>query len=291
MVSDGVHHWVIVDGGRRAQVLQLGADCGVQAVIAGDVDPYDVEDVARAPDGTFWLADLGDNDHSRPTVAVITLTPAGQAHLYRMSYPDGPHDAEALLLGNDGAPLVVTKEISGVAGVYRPDGLLVEPGPTPLRRVGEVRLPASDTVGGPVGATGSTLVTGAATGPDGRLAVLRTYTDAWLFPAPDGDLLAALGRPPVRVPLPGEPQGEAVAITPDGTLLSGSESLPGKPGQLRAVAAATALVATEAPAPDPAAAPATAAADSKVSTLQGVLVALFLAVVLVFGFGRIRKKR
>ena len=43
----------------------------------------------------------------------------------------------------------------------------------------------------------------------------RTYTDAHLFAAPDGDVVAALGGTPVTVPLPGEPQGEAVALTGD----------------------------------------------------------------------------
>ena len=102
---------------------------------------------------------------------------------------------------------------------------------------------------------------------DGRVVALRTYTDAWLYAAPDGDVAAALRRTPVRVPLPGEPQGEAVAFLPDGTLLSGSESRGGVTGQLRAVPGAGALagaaagpIPSTAPAPTAAAAPAPAAA-------------------------------
>ncbi|WP_037064307.1 hypothetical protein [Pseudonocardia acaciae] len=243
----GDRRWAIVDSGRRVQVFELGADCSVRKVLTAPPDPYDVEDLARAPDGTFWLADTGDNRRARDTVAFITLTPAGAAAVHRMRYPDGPHDAEAVLLGRDGVPLIVTKEPLAPAGVYRPERPITpaskETEPVPLRRVGEVSLPASDTVGGPVGAIGGRTVTGGATTADGRVAALRTYTDAWLFAAPDGDLVAALRGAPVRVPLPGEPQGEAIAFDGRGGLLSGSETRQGARGVLRVVPGAAALVA------------------------------------------------
>jgi 1-acyl-sn-glycerol-3-phosphate acyltransferase len=72
------------------------------------------------------------------------------------------------------------------------------------------------------------------------VVALRTYTDAYVYAAPDGDVLAALQRQPVRIPLPGEKQGEAIAFDPDGTLLSGSEGV-GEP--LRAVRGAAAMAA------------------------------------------------
>jgi hypothetical protein len=55
----------------------------------------------------------------------------------------------------------------------------------------------------------------------------------------DGDIAEAFTRDPVRVPLPDEPQGEAIAFTPEGTLLSASEG-SGEP--LRAVPDAVSLV-------------------------------------------------
>lgn len=247
LVTDGGdRRWAIVDSARRVRVFELARDCSVRGVLTGPADPYDVEDLARAPDGTFWLADTGDNRRARDTVAMITLTPAGAATVHRMRYPDGPHDAEAVLLGRDGVPLIVTKDPIAPAGVYRPERPIVpgskDPEPIPLRRVGEVSLPASDTVGGPIGSFGSRTVTGGATTADGRVAALRTYTDAWLFAAPDGDLVAALGGTPVRVPLPDEPQGEAIAFDGRGGLLSGSETRHEVRGALRVVPGAAALV-------------------------------------------------
>ena len=239
VVGDGL--WAMPDGGRRVGLYRLDPHtCAVVETRTADVDPYDAEDLAATPDGALWVGDTGDNDRRRATVAVIVVPRRGPARLFRLTYPDGPHDAEALLVDGRGVPTVVTKDV-GAAGVYRPVGPLATPGPTPLVRVGDLVPPSSDTVGGPIGGLGSRTVTGGAISADGRVVALRTYTDAWLYSAPDGDVVAALRGTPVRVPLPGEPQGEAVAFTADGTLLSGSESRGSAVGEIRAVPAAAAL--------------------------------------------------
>jgi hypothetical protein len=234
--------WVMSDGGRRVQVHRIDrSNCNVIDTRTADVDPYDAEDLAVGPDGALWVADLGDNERRRDTVAVVVLPEHGAARLHRLTYPDGPHDAEALLVDAHGRPFVITKEVGRPAGLYRTADPPEGEGPTPLLPVGELALPVSDTLGGPVGGIGTRLVTGAALSADGSVAAIRTYTDAWLFPVSDGDLVAALNQTPVRVPLPDEPQGEALAFEPDGTLLSGSETRGGVRGEIRAVAGATAL--------------------------------------------------
>jgi hypothetical protein len=58
--------------------------------------------------------------------------------------------------------------------------------------------------------------------PDGRLFVLRTYADAYVWPLHDGDLRAALRSAPVRIRLPSQPQGEGVDVV-GGTLWLSSE--------------------------------------------------------------------
>lgn len=244
LAADGERWYAVNDGGSSVVVFVLDRSCSVTRTIRGAGDPYDVEDLARAADGALWLADIGDNGLDRRTVALHRLDEDGGSTLYRMTYPDGPHDAEALLLSTDGVPHIVTKNIVGESGVYRPVSALRAPGPTRLERVGGIALTGTDTRGGPIGGTGSVTVTGGAVGADGTVVALRTYTDAYLYPAPDGDVVAALRREPVRVPLAGEPQGEAVAFEPDGTLLSASEgvgepvrAVPGAAGRVRAAAA------------------------------------------------------
>ncbi|MEV0430956.1 hypothetical protein [Micromonospora sp. NPDC050495] len=208
----------------RRRIFFLDQGCRVTRTVRYPSRPRDTEDLAVGADGTVWIADTGDNDRSRQTVAVWRLPAGGDRPvLYRLTYPDGAHDAEALLLDGDGRPLIVTKQ-GGPAGIYAPAGDLVAGRAVPLVRRGQVGLPGTDT-SNPFGFLGRAVVTGAATSPDGRRVVLRTYADAFEFDVPGGDVVAALtGGTPRVVPLPDEPQGESIAYSRDGrSLLTVSE--------------------------------------------------------------------
>ncbi|GAB3503782.1 hypothetical protein [Amycolatopsis cihanbeyliensis] len=302
LAADEDHWYAVNDGGTRIEVFVLGHDCRVERVLTDPTDPFDVEDMARAADGTLWLSDTGDNDKRRETIALHAVSPEGGATLYRLTYPDGQHDAEALLLDRAGTPHVITKHVLGKAEVYRPSGKLDSPGPTKLEHVGSLRIDATDTPGGPVGTVGSMLVTGAAASVDGTVFALRTYTDAYLYPAPEGDVLAALQREPLRIPLPEERQGEAIAFDPEGTLLSASEGV-GQP--VRAVRDASALATARGAEPGAAGTAGTAAAspaagaeaaeqdpeaEEGLPTLPAVAVALGVALALVFGIDKLRRR-
>jgi len=300
LAADAEFRYAVGDGGSRVQVLVLRQDCTVQRVITAAVDPFDVEDMTLGLDGRLWLADTGDNSGQRETVALHVLSPNGPPELYRLTYPDGPHDAEALLLDRDGQPYIVTKEALGSAGVYRPSGELTTAGPTPLELVTSVRFARTDTPGGPIGSLGSSVVTGGAVSSDGEVLALRTYTDAYLFTVPDGDVVAALGGTPVRVPLPDEPQGEAIAFTPDGDLLSASEQAEAGPQPIRAISGAVELAAAADPTPDTTEPPAsTEPTDSATSEQersgladwQAVLIAVVGAAGVIIVISRIAARR
>lgn len=292
LVSDGSKLYAINDGGTRVQVFVLGRDCKVQKVLTDKTDPFDVEDLARTADGRLWLSDTGDNQKGRLTVALLEMSPAGKLTLHRLTYPDGQHDTEALIMDKAGTPYLITKDILGEAKVYRPSGPLASPGPTNLEKVGTVKIAETDTPGGPVGSFGSVLVTGGATSTDGTVVALRTYTDAYLYAAPDGDVLAALQRNPVRIPLPGEKQGESIAFDPDGTLLSGSEGV-GQP--IRTVKGAAAMAAAAAPSSEGKSAAGASGGSSSDGGGVPYLPAAGIAVAVVglgwFGFSRLRRRR
>jgi hypothetical protein len=122
-----------------------------------------------------------------------------------LRYPDGPHDAEALLVHpGTGAAWIITKSAAGEAGVYAAAG-------DRLRRVATLHLGLGEAV------------TGAAARPDGRALVVRTYTDAWEWTVPAGsvDLGGALRAAPARhLAIPLAPQGEGVTYLPDGRSLA-----------------------------------------------------------------------
>ncbi len=249
LASDGDRLFAVNDSDNGGIVVQvIGRDCEVLDTVTAPVNPFDVEDLALAPDGRLWLADTGDNGRSRETIALHVVSQDGDAQLFRLTYPDGKHDAEALLLDAGGVPHIVTKENLGSALVYRPVGPLVAGTTVAMEQVAKVSIAVTDTPGGPVQSSLVTrVVTGGAVSHDGKVIALRTYTDAYLYPVPDGDFAKALTSDPVRIPLPNEEQGESITFDPDGTLLSASEFGKATSSTIMTVAGATALAVPPAP--------------------------------------------
>jgi hypothetical protein len=233
LVATDTGYVAINDGNDNApeKIFKLDNQCKlVSSVGYAPGDARDPEDLAVAPDGTIWVADVGDNDSKRTTVALWKVTGNKAPVAHRVTYPDGARDAEAMLLGADGVPIIITKETPGrPAGIYVPSAALVanSQNGVPLRRVGQITLPSSDTPNG-IGPLGRMVVTGGAKSPDGKRVVLRTYADAleWDVPA-DGDVVKALttGKPRIT-PLPNEPQGESITYSRDGKSFVTVSDLP-----------------------------------------------------------------
>jgi len=244
LVADGGGYVVVNDGADEAsgrRIFFLNRGCRVVRTVAYPSRPRDTEDLTRSADGSLWVGDIGDNGKSRDTIGVWRLAPGARTPaLFRMSYPDGAHDAEALLVGGDGRPVVVTKD-PFTAGVYVPDGPLRAGGTTPLRRAGEFPIPLSGT-SNPFGFQGRLVITGGAVSPDGRRVALRTYADAFEFDVPadgagggtpaDALVRAITGGPDRTVALPDEPQGESIAYTADGTRLLTVSEVTGQAGSV-----------------------------------------------------------
>jgi hypothetical protein len=125
------------------------------------------------------------------------------------TYPDGPHDAEALLVDPDRGDLViVTKDwtLTGHSQVFRAPADLAAGSTTVLEQVARLDLPIG------------TLVTGADVSPDGSVVALRSYAAVSLYPRPDGqDVWTAFTQTPCTGPHPIEKQGEAIGFAADGS--------------------------------------------------------------------------
>lgn len=297
-------------GSTSILMYRLDAACAVQGEVAEyDQDPRDIEDLAFR-DNTVWFADIGDNGESRDNVALITaaydpLDPRTEESVpvvFRLAYPDGPHDAEALLLAPDGTPYIVTKDLLGQSGVYRPAGGLDPAGEVALEKVAEVEFAMTGTPGGPIGRAGQLLVTGGAVAADGSHLALRTYTDAYVWSLSGSDVAGALQDEPVAVvALPDAPQGEAISFAADSvSLLVGSAGID---SVITAIPAAPDVEPTQpewTAGSDDATADAEATAEAEAeaddSALSGgTVVAGLIAVVVVTGLiwlvGRLRRRR
>lgn len=216
------------DSGDSARFFALDSRSG--AVLAEYDVPgasnVDWEDIAVARDAagtpSVWLADIGDNDATRTQIQLyrvdeprvdtrqrdLRLTSA-PAHVLRLRYPDGPHDAESLAVSPAGVPYVVTKSMLGRSEVFAVPDATSPAGVQTLRRVGTIRFTVTGTRGpfAPIGQ-----LTATAADWQGSTFVVRTYTDAYFWTVDGGDLAAALRRPPIRMPLPEQPQGEGICL-------------------------------------------------------------------------------
>jgi hypothetical protein len=178
----------------------------------------------------LYIADIGDNDASRKEITVYRVPePAAAATsaqvdgVFRAAYPDGAHDAEALLAGPDGTLYIVTKGDTGQVALYR--------FPRELSAGATMRL---ERVGAPIskGQPGEDArITDAAISQDGEWVVLRTRTALTFYRA--AEFLKGEFREAQRLDLTsiGEPQGEGVAFGSSNTVYvageGGGKSQPG----------------------------------------------------------------
>lgn len=220
--GDAARFFAVDNRGRTRTVYTLP---GVQA--------RDWEDMARGPDeqgrSSLWLGDIGDNNARRERGLLVHRVrepePSSRARVtteaptsFRLRYPDGPGDAEALLVHpRTGRLYVVTKPLAGGAGVYAAPEVLDPDGPNALQRIATVVLEGTGTPGGPgIGGLAQLLVTAGDFAPDGSRLALRTYTDLYEWDVPGDDVASAFDGEPRVTALPETRQGEGLTYTSDG---------------------------------------------------------------------------
>jgi hypothetical protein len=191
-----------------------GTVTGSVSISGAGVEDWEALTSGACGNGTcLYIADIGDNDAKRSQIIIYRVPePAktgGAAQVdgvFRASYPDGAHDAEALLAASDGTLYIVTKGDTGHVALYR--------FPRELRAGTTLRL---ERVGAPL-STGQPAqdarITDGAISSDGEWVVLRTLSALTFYRA--GEFFNGNFHEARRVDLKplGEPQGEAVAFGP-----------------------------------------------------------------------------
>ena len=262
-------YWTVNDSGDRGRAFALRDDGSVAGTMNFRADPVDVEAVAMSG-RRLYVADIGDNGRSRDRITVYFFDRPSAADLtvpyraYDFRYPDGPHDAEALLVDRNDRLYVVTKEARGA--VYAAPRLPSRARTNTLRRVADA----------PPFVTDGTFL------PDERIA-LRTYTSV--------EILNRTFQTVGRAATPPQPQGESLTLSLDGRrLLVGSEgrqstvhavAIPQGVGKAPAPGASPPrMTPTPTPAPTPPAAEEEPAAPVQATGRQGTWMALGTAALL-----------
>jgi hypothetical protein len=249
-------YWTVNDSGDRGVAYGIGLDGEVQGSLNFRAQPIDVEAVAVHGD-RLYVADIGDNNSRRSFVRVFFFNdPRANGltvtyHAYDFSYPDGPHNAETLLVNDSGRLFIVTKGQDGAiyAAPKKPD----REGVNELKKVGSA----------PSDVTDGTFL------PGGDKIALLTYREVTVIDASTYEVLASSV-------IPHQPQAESLTLSLDQqSLLIGSE---GKKSKVYSVA----IPSETTPTPTPSEEPQTESdvPDDRSSAIQnqkGTLLALGLA--------------
>ena len=225
--------WAHNDSG-KPEIIALDAKGQVAGRVSlSGASIEDWEAIASAPCGSghcLYVADIGDNSARRRSVVVYRVPEPANASgsaqvdaVLRASYPDGAHDAEALLASPDGGLYIVTKGDTGHIALYR--------FPRDLKNGTSVQL---ERVGSPMSKgtpRDNARITDGGISPDGEWAVLRTLETLVFYRAAEflkGDF-QEVQRADLRSLR--EPQGEGVAFGPGNTVYvageGGGKSQPG----------------------------------------------------------------
>ena len=188
------------------------------------------EAIAVGPCGEsscIYVADIGDNRATRRRITVYRVpepeSASGAADVsgvFHATYPDGAHDAEALLAAN-GRLYIVTKGETGPVAAYAFPANMQAETPMTLQRVSQI----ASTV------NARARITDASVSPDGKWVVLRSTSTLTFYDGPE--FLAGKVRAVSTVDLSAlkEPQGEGVALGPNHTVyLTGEGGGKGQAG-------------------------------------------------------------
>ena len=204
----------------------------------------DWEDISIGPgpqasQSYLYIGDIGDNNDVRKDVVIYRvlepeLTAATRkftkkapgttepAEAIRLKYPDGPHDAEALLVHpTSGHIYIVTKLMIADPTVYEVAPPFATGTTITMTRIGTIHVPS--LFGG--------VVTGGAISPDGRRAALCDYFQGYelTLPAGSNDFNDIWKQRMIGFDFGKRKQGESIAYRSDGKALLGTSEGRGSP--------------------------------------------------------------
>ena len=216
--------WAHNDSGNKPSVFLMREDgTHVGEYALENQDNRDWEDIAAGPGPVqgknyLYVGNIGDNLGQYNQIFVLRFEepqipadglplsqtiPASEIEVLTFEYPDGPRDAETLLLDPLTKDLYIVSKREDKVRVYRAPFPQSTKEPVILERVGE--LPFTWITGGDISA-------------DGQEILLKTYEQVYYWKRKPGQSIAEVFREkPRQLPYKREPQGEAIAWKADGS--------------------------------------------------------------------------
>jgi hypothetical protein len=222
--------WAHNDSGAPVLVaLDSGGKAAGRVRLTGaTVEDWEAIAVGPCPAGScLYVADIGDNEAERKRVTIYRLPEpenasgtAAVADVFHATFPDGAHDAEAVLVTGEGRIHIVTKGETGPVALYRFPAAVKSGATATLERVS----------GGGGAKSADARITDGSVSPDGRWVALRTLKDITFYAA--ADFFAGQWAPAARVDLSAlkEPQGEGISLGADNTVYVAGEGGGRGPG-------------------------------------------------------------
>lgn len=223
--------WTHNDSGDDAFIFALdktGARLGTWKVPNASKDDW--EDIALHKDSAgkcfIYIGEIGDNQSKRDERAIYRVPEprasaenatstkkqpltTERADVIKFVYPDSRHNAETLLVHPKSVDIyIVTKRVSGPAGVYRLRSDFGRSGAVKAEKVAELSVPAI-----PNG-----FLTGGDISPDGKRVVICDYSAAYEFTLPENakSFDDIWSQTPESIDVGKRKTGEAVTYSPDG---------------------------------------------------------------------------
>jgi hypothetical protein len=222
-------YWTVNDSGDRGVAYGIGLDGKVQGSLNFRAQPRDVEAVAVHED-RLYVADIGDNNERRSFIRVYFFNnPRANGltvsyHAYDFRYPDGPQNAETLLVNDSGRLFIVTK--GRKAAIYKAPAKPDRHGVNKLEEVGSA----------PSNVTDGTFL------PGGNRIALLTYSSVEVIDATSYEVIASAS-------IPDQPQAESLTLSLDEkSLLVGSK---GKKSKVYSMPVPSEATPTPTPSTDP----------------------------------------
>jgi hypothetical protein len=218
------------DSGDTTRFFAINSGGDLVATIYFKGDPIrkikgvlDCEDIAYGPGpekgkNYIYLGDIGDNSAMRRYISVYRLPEPGKLQsvmhvnreLVHLKYPNGPQDAETMMVDPILKELIIVSKRQDTVGIYSTPLSFKDGDTVKLQKTGSLFLPRGIT-------PASKYITAGDISADGKQILLKTYQNVYYWQRQGSEPVnQTLSRKPIQLPYIRERQGESIGFTPDG---------------------------------------------------------------------------